>query len=199
MAKFKNENGEELDLDAILGEDSEYQAAFDKKIAKALEKQKADVDAEVKKKLDAALAGREEEIRKSIQDDIEAKQKEAEEMAKLSEAEKFQKELDKVKQQLAAAEKKNAIADREKALDKYIKEKGYDRDAILEFVDVSTLPDTFQDRIDSINDKLQERVNAAVNERLKDVDEKVLGHKGGKDSDGIEFNFDFQSRKPNKK
>ena len=199
MAKFKNENGEELDLDAILGEDSEYQAAFDKKIAKALEKQKADVDAEVKKKLDAALAGREEEIRKSIQDDIEAKQKEAEEMAKLSEAEKFQKELDKVKQQLAAAEKKNAIADREKALDKYIKEKGYDRDAILEFVDVSTLPDTFQDRIDSINDKLQERVNAAVNERLKDVDEKVLGHKGGKDSDGVEFNFDFQSRKPNKK
>ena len=192
MAKFKNENGEELDLDAILGEDSEYQAAFDKKIAKALEKQKADVDAEVKKKLDAALAGREEEIRKSIQDDIEAKQKEAEEMAKLSEAEKFQKELDKVKQQLAAAEKKNAIADREKALDKYIKEKGYDRDAILEFVDVSTLPDTFQDRIDSINDKLQERVNAAVNERLKDVDEKVLGHKGGKDSDGVEFNFDFQ-------
>ena len=152
-----------------------------------------------KKKLDAALAGREEEIRKSIQDDIEAKQKEAEEMAKLSEAEKFQKELDKVKQQLAAAEKKNAIADREKALDKYIKEKGYDRDAILEFVDVSTLPDTFQDRIDSINDKLQERVNAAVNERLKDVDEKVLGHKGGKDSDGVEFNFDFQSRKPNKK
>ena len=199
MAKFKNENGEELDLDAILGEDSEYQAAFDKKIAKALEKQKADVDAEVKKKLDAALAGREEEIRKSIQDDIEAKQKEAEEMAKLSEAEKFQKELDKVKQQLAAAEKKNAIADREKALDKYIKEKGYDIDAILEFVDVSTLPDTFQDRIDSINDKLQERVNAAVNERLKDVDEKVLGHKGGKDSDGVEFNFDFQSRKPNKK
>ena len=199
MAKFKNENGEELDLDAILGEDSEYQAAFDKKIAKALEKQKADVDAEVKKKLDAALAGREEEIRKSIQDDIEAKQKEAEEMAKLSEAEKFQKELDKVKQQLAAAEKKNAIADREKALDKYIKEKGYDRDAILEFVDVSTLPDTFKDRIDSINDKLQERVNAAVNERLKDVDEKVLGHKGGKDSDGVEFNFDFQSRKPNKK
>ena len=199
MAKFKKEKGEELDLDAILGEDSEYQAAFDKKIAKALEKQKADVDAEVKKKLDAALAGREEEIRKSIQDDIEAKQKEAEEMAKLSEAEKFQKELDKVKQQLAAAEKKNAIADREKALDKYIKEKGYDRDAILEFVDVSTLPDTFQDRIDSINDKLQERVNAAVNERLKDVDEKVLGHKGGKDSDGVEFNFDFQSRKPNKK
>ena len=196
MAKFKDENGNELDLDKLLEADAEYQSAFDKKIAKALEKNKVDVDAEVKKKLDAALAGREEEIRKAIQDDIEAKRKEAEENAKLTEAEKFQKELDKVKQELADAKKKNAISDREKAVDKYIKEKGYDRDAIMEFVDVANLPDTFQDRIDSINDKLQEKINSAVNERLKDVDEKVLGNKGGKDSDGIDFNFDFQSRKP---
>lgn len=199
MAKFKNENGEELDLDQILAEDGEYQAAFDKKIAKALEKNKTDIDAEVNKKLEAALAGREEEIRKAIQDDIEAKQKEAEETAKLTEAEKYKREIDKINQKLAEAERKNAIADREKAVDKYIKEKGYDREAIMEFVDVSTLPDTFQDKIDNINDKLQERVNKAVNERLKDVDEKVLGSKGGKDSDGIDFNFDFQSRKPQHK
>lgn len=199
MAKFKNENGEELDLDQILAEDGEYQAAFDKKIAKALEKNKVDIDTEVNKKLEAALAGREEEIRKAIQDDIEAKQKEAEETAKLTEAEKYKREIDKINQKLAEAERKNAIADREKAVDKYIKEKGYDREAIMEFVDVSTLPDTFQDKIDGINDKLQERVNKAVNERLKDVDEKVLGSKGGKDSDGIDFNFDFQSRKPQHK
>lgn len=196
MAKFKNENGEELDLDAILAEDGEYQAAFDKKIAKALEKNKADIDAEVNKKLEAALAGREEEIRKAIQEDIDAKQKEAEEMAKLTEAEKYKREIDKINQKLAEAEKKNAISDREKAVDKYIKEKGYDRDAILEFVDISTLPDTFQDRIDGINEKLQERVNKAVNERLKDVDEKVLGNKGGKGGDGIDFDFNFQSKKP---
>lgn len=196
MAKFKNENGEELDLDAILAEDGEYQAAFDKKIAKALEKNKADIDAEVNKKLEAALAGREEEIRKAIQEDIDAKQKEAEEMAKLTEAEKYKREIDKINQKLAEAEKKNAISDREKAVDKYIKEKGYDRDAILEFVDISTLPDTFQDRIDGINEKLQERVNKAVNERLKDVDEKVLGNKGGKSGDGIDFDFNFQSKKP---
>ena len=199
MAKFKNENGEELTLDQLLGSDGEYQAEFDKKIAKALEKQKIDVDAEVQKKLDAALAGREEEIRKAIQDDIDAKQKEAEEMAKLSEAEKFQKEMDKIKQELADAKKKNAINDRCDALDKYIKDKGYDRDAIMEFVDVANLPDTFQDRIDSINEKLQERVNKAVNERLKDVDEKVLGNKGGKPGDDIGFDFDFQAIKPTKK
>ena len=65
MAKFKNENGEELNLDQILGEDGDYQAEFDKKIQKALEKQKTDIDAEVQKKLDAAIAGREEEIRKA--------------------------------------------------------------------------------------------------------------------------------------
>lgn len=199
MAKFKNENGEELDLDAILAEDGEYQAAFDKKIAKALEKQKADVDAEVNKKLEAALAGREEEIRKAIQEDIEAKQKEAEETAKLTEAEKYKREIDKINQKLAEAERKNAISDREKAVDKYIKEKGYDRDAILEFVDVSNLPDTFQDRIDTINEKLQERVNKAVNERLKDVDEKVLGNKGGKGGDGVDFDFNFASKKPTQK
>lgn len=198
MAKFKNENGEELNLDQILGEDGDYQAEFDKKIAKALEKQKADVDAEVNKKLEAALAGREEEIRKAIQDDIEAKQKEAEENAKLTEAEKFQKEIDKVKQELAEAKKKNAIADREKAVDKYIKEKGYDREAIMEFVDVANLPDTFQDKIDTINEKLTERISKGVNERLKDVDEKVLGGKGKKDDDDG-FNFNFQSIKPQKK
>ena len=198
MAKFKNENGEELSLDQILGEDGDYQAEFDKKIAKALEKQKTDVDAEVNKKLEAALAGREEEIRKAIQDDIEAKQKEAEETAKLTEAEKYKREIDKINQKLAEAERKNAIADREKAVDKYIKEKGYDREAIMEFIDVANLPDTFQDKIDTINEKLTERISKGVNERLKDVDEKVLGGKGKKDDDDV-FNFNFQSIKPQKK
>ena len=198
MAKFKNENGEELNLDQILGEDGDYQAEFDKKIQKALEKQKTDIDAEVQKKLDAAIAGREEEIRKAIQDDIEAKRKEAEENAKLTEAEKFQKELDKVKQELADAKKKNAISDREKAVEKYIKEKGYNREAIMEFIDVPTLPDTFQDKIDSVNEKLTEMVSKGVNERLKDVDEKVLGGKGKKDDDDV-FNFNFQAIKPIKK
>lgn len=197
MAKFKNENGEELDLDQILAEDSEYQSAFDKKIAKALEKQKTDIDAEVQKKLDAALAGREDEIRKTIQEDIERQKQEAEENAKLTEAEKYKKELDKVNQRLTEAENKNKINDRRDSLEKYIKEKGYDRDAIMEFVDVASLPDTFQDKIDSINEKLATRINNAVNERLKDVDDKVLGNKDNK-GDGPQFDFNFTSIKGNK-
>lgn len=197
MAKFKNENGEELDLDQILAEDSEYQSAFDKKIAKALEKQKTDIDSEVQKKLDAAIAGREEEIRKSIQEDIEKQRIEAEENAKLTEAEKYKKELDKVNQRLTEAENKNKINDRRDALEKYIKEKNYDREAIMEFVDVATLPDTFQDKIDSINEKLSTRINNAVNERLKDVDDKVLGNKDNK-GNGPDFDFNFTNIKGNK-
>ena len=84
MAKFKNENGEELDFDKILEADGDYQSAFDKKVAKALEKNKADIDAEVAKKLEEALASREAEIRDSIQKEIEEKQKEAEANAKLT-------------------------------------------------------------------------------------------------------------------
>ena len=198
MAKFKNENGEELDFDKLLEADPEYQSMFDKKIAKALEKQKTDVDNEVKKKLDEAIAGREEEIRKAIQDDIEAKQKEAEELAKMTEAEKYKKELDKVNQRLTEAENKNKINDRRDALEKYIKEKGYDREAIMEFVDVASLPDTFQDKIDSISEKLSARINNAVNERLKDVDDKVLGGKDGKDK-GPDFDFNFTNIKGDKK
>ena len=191
--KFKNEAGEELTLDQIL-EDSEYQAEFDKKVEKALNKNKIDIDAEVQKKLDEAIAGREEEIRKNIQEEMERQKQEAEENAKLTEAEKYKKELDKVNQRLTDAENKNKINDRRDAVEKYIKEKGYDRDAIMDFVNVESLPDAFQDKIDTINDKLNDRINKGVNERLKDVDEKELGGKGGNDKPVFDFNF--QSVKP---
>ena len=194
--KFKNEAGEELTLDQIL-EDSDYQAEFDKKINKALEKQKTDIDAEVQKKLDSAIAGREEEIRKNIQEEMERQKAEAEENAKLSEAEKYKKELDKVNQRLTDAENKNKINDRRDAVEKYIKEKGYDRDAIMDFVNIESLPDAFQDKIDTINDKLNDRISKGVNERLKDVDDKVLGGKGGNDKPV--FDFHFQSVKPEAK
>ena len=192
--KLKNEEGKELELDDILN-DSEYQAEFDKKVAKALEKQKTDIDAEVQKKLDEAIAGREEEIRKNIQEEMERQKQEAEENAKLTEAEKYKKELDKVNQRLTDAENKNKINDRRDAVEKYIKEKGYDRDAIMDFVNIESLPDAFQDKIDTINDKLNDRISKGVNERLKDVDDKVLGGKGGANDKPV-FDFNFQSVKP---
>ena len=162
MAKFKNEEGQELGLDDIL-QDAEYQAEFDKKVAKAIEKSKTDIDAEVQKKLDAAIAAREEEMRKNIQEEIDAKAKEAEENAKLTEAEKYKKMLDQTNQKLADYENRIAIADREAKMKKYIKEKGYDADAILDLVSASSVTDAnYETRIDEINDKLTEKINNAV-------------------------------------
>lgn len=194
MARFKNEQGEELSLDDIL-QDSEYQAEFDRKIQKAMEKSKATQDAEMQKKLEKMLAGREDEIRKNIQAEMDAKAKEEAELAKMTEAEKYKKQLDTVNQKLVDYENRLAVADREKKIKTYIKEKGYDMDAIMDFVNPEALTDNFQDRIDSINEKLQDRITKGVNARLKDEEDKVLGGKGGVNNQP-EFNFDFQSVKP---
>ena len=194
MARFKNEQGEELSLDDIL-QDSEYQAEFDRKIQKAMEKSKATQDAEMQKKLEKMLAGREDEIRKNIQAEMDAKAKEEAELAKMTEAEKYKKQLDTVNQKLVDYENRLAVADREKKIKAYIKEKGYDMDAIMDFVNPEALTDNFQDRIDSINEKLQDRITKGVNARLKDEEDKILGNKGGVNNQP-EFNFDFQSVKP---
>ena len=194
MARFKNEQGEELSLDDIL-QDSEYQAEFDRKIQKAMEKSKATQDAEMQKKLEKMLAGREDEIRKNIQAEMDAKAKEEAELAKMTEAEKYKKQLDTVNQKLVDYENRLAVADREKKIKAYIKEKGYDMDAIMDFVNPEALTDNFKDRIDSINEKLQDRITKGVNARLKDEEDKILGNKGGVNNQP-EFNFDFQSVKP---
>lgn len=197
MAKFKNEEGQELGLDDIL-QDAEYQAEFDKKIAKALEKNQATIDEQVNKKLEAAIAAREEEMRKNIQEEIDAKAKEAEENAKLTEAEKYKKMLDQTNQKLADYENRIAIADREAKMKKYIKEKGYDADAILDLVSASSVTDAnYETRIDEVNDKLNDRISKGINARLKDEGDKVLGGKGGKSQP--EFNFGFQPLHPDRK
>ena len=197
MAKFKNEEGQELGLDDIL-QDAEYQAEFDKKIAKALEKNQATIDEQVNKKLEAAIAAREEEMRKNIQEEIDAKAREAEENAKLTEAEKYKKMLDQTNQKLADYENRIAIADREAKMKKYIKEKGYDADAILDLVSASSVTDAnYETRIDEVNDKLNDRISKGINARLKDEGDKVLGGKGGKSQP--EFNFGFQPLHPDRK
>lgn len=193
MAKFKNEEGQELGLDDIL-QDAEYQAEFDKKVAKALEKNQATIDEQVNKKLEAALAGREDEMRKNIQAEIEAKQKEAEENAKLSEAEKYKKEIDKINQELLDTKNRLAIADREKKMKAYIKEKNYSAD-ILDLVKPENVTDAnFEGKLDEMNEKLTAVVSKELNEKLKENPDKMLGDKNG--NKGPQFDFGFQSIKP---
>lgn len=193
MAKFKNEEGQELGLDDIL-QDAEYQAEFDRKVAKAIEKSKGDIDAEVQKKLDAALAGREDEIRKNIQEEMDKKAKEAEELAKMTEAEKFKKQLDQVNQELVDTKNKLAISDREKKMKAYVKEKGYSPD-ILDLVSASSITDAqVETKLDEMNEKFTSSVSKALNEKLKENPDKMLGDKGG--NKGPQFDFNFQSVKP---
>lgn len=191
---IKNENGEDLTLDQIL-EDAGYQAEFDKKIAKAIEKANISKEAEWAKKKEAEFANREEEIRKNIQAEIEAKQKEAEENAKLSEAEKYKKELDKVNQKMLGYENELTVMRREKKAKEYIKSKDYDPD-ILDFIKVDTIPDDkIEAKIDEMNEKFTASVSKALNEKLKEDPDKVLGEKTNK---GPAFDFHFQPIKGGK-
>ena len=198
MAKFKNEEGQELGLDDIL-QDAEYQAEFDRKIAKAIEKSQANADAEFQKKLDAAIAAREDEMRKNIQEEIDAKAKEAEENAKLTEAEKYKKMLDQANQKVADYENRIAIVDREKKMKEYIKSKGYDAESILDLLSPSSVTDAnYETRIDEINDRLTSIISKGVSARMKDEGDKVLGGKvSGKPTQ--DFEFDFQPIHPNRK
>ena len=193
MARFKNEEGQELGLDDIL-QDAEYQAEFDRKVAKAIEKSKIDINAEVNKKLEAALLDREKEIRENIQEEMDKKAKEAEENAKLTEAEKFKKQLDQVNQELIDTKNKLAISDREKKMKEYVKQKGYSSD-ILDLISASAITDAqVESKLDELNERFTASVSKALNEKLKENPDKVLGDKNG--SKMPQFDFHFQSVKP---
>lgn len=181
-------DGEEMTFDEIL-QDPKYQAEFDKRIAKALEKNNAAKEEEWRKK-ENELAGREDEIRKNILEEMEAKQREAEENAKLSEAEKYKKEMDKLTQSNLEMKTQLSIINREKKMRAYIKDKGYDADAILEFVKPEYVTDTdFEDKIDNANNLFSERISKGVNDKLKEDPDVLLGKKG-KDQ-GPQFDFGF--------
>ena len=188
-------DGEELTFDEILA-DPNYQAEFDKRVAKAIEKSNAAKEAEWKKK-EQELAGKEEEIRKNILEEMEAKQKEAEENAKLSEAEKYQKTIDQLKQSNMAMQNRLDIIDRQAKIENYVKEKGYDK-RILGLVNAAALKDSeIEEKVDAINTTFTESVSTALNEKLKEDPDKLLGKKG-KDN-GPVFDFGFQSIKPDTK
>jgi hypothetical protein len=186
-------DGEEMTFDEIL-QDPKYQAEFDKRVQKALEKSNAAKEEEWKKR-EAELANREDEIRKNILEEMEAKQKEAEENAKLTEAEKYKKEMDKLAQSNLEMKNQLAIINREKKMRAYIKDKGYDAEAILEFVKPEHVTDTnYADEIDKTNTLFSERVSKGVNDKLKEDPDVLLGNKGKKE--GPEFNFGFTPIKP---
>jgi len=185
-------DGEEMTFDEIL-QDPKYQAEFDKRVQKALEKSNAAKEEEWKKK-EAELANREEEIRKNVLEEMEAKAKEAEENAKLSEAEKYKKELDKLKQDNLSMQSRLDLINREKKIQNYVKEKGYST-KILKLINAASISDAeVESKVDEINNTFSETVSSELNEKLKENPDVLLGDKGKKG--GPDFNFGFTPIKP---
>ena len=165
-------DGEELTFDEIL-QDPKYQAEFDKRVQKALEKSNAAREDEWKKK-EAELANREEEIRKNVLEEMEAKAREAEENAKLTEAEKYKKELDKLKQDNLSMQSKLDLINRKEKIQNYVKEKGYSQ-KILKLINPANITDAdIESKVDEINSTFSETVSSELNEKLKENPDVLL-------------------------
>jgi len=191
------DDDEVLTFDEIL-EDATYQAEFDKRVQKAIEKSMAAKENEFKEK-ERALANKEEEIRKNVLEEMEAKAKEAEENARLTEAERYKKELDKLKQDNLSMQNQLSIIAKEKKAANYVKEKGYDPKVLKLMQDrIANIKDVdLEDKIDETNTLFSESVSAGLNEKLKENPDVMLGDKGKKE--GPQFDFGFQSIKPEAK
>lgn len=188
-------DGEEMTFDEIL-QDPKYQAEFDKRVAKATEKVLASKEEEWKKR-ELELAGREDEIRKNIQEEMEAKAKEAEENAKLTEAEKYKKQLDKITQDNLAMQAKLDLIDRKEKIQKYVKEKGYSP-RILNLINPAAISASeIESKVDEINTTFSETVSGELKEKLKENPDVLLGDKGKKD--GPDFHFGFTPIKSTEK
>ena len=132
-----------LTFDELL-KDPEYQAEFDRKVAKSTEKAKA-----------------------KWQKEAEKERSEAEALAKMSEEEKHQHELNKIE-----AERKQAIAElnayklKDEA-QKIATEKGLDI-TLLDLIDYSTASaEDVKQKIDVIESSFSKALEKALNERLK--------------------------------
>lgn len=147
-----NENVELLDeeeeyapltFDEIL-QDPDYQRAYDKKVAAALEKSKA-----------------------KWQQDLEAQKSEAEKLGRMNADEKLQYELEKVsKERDAATGELNALKLKEEAL-KVTTEKGMSP-SLLELFDYgSENAESIKKKLDNLDSVLKKEIEKQVNDRLK--------------------------------
>ena len=142
---------EKLTFDELL-KDPEYQAEFDRKVAKSTEKAKA-----------------------KWQKEAERERSEAEALAKMSEEEKHQHELQKLE-----AERKQAVSElnayrlKDEA-QKIASEKGLDV-ALLDLIDYSTASaENVKEKIDTIESVFAKAVEKAVNEKLRQPAPKSVG------------------------
>lgn len=193
----KPQESETQNLDVLL-QDPKLQAEFDKKLEKAINKALTNKEQEYSKResaLQASINTEKEKMRQNILEEIEAKKKEAEEMAKLSVEERYKKQIDNQELKIAEYEKELSLIRRRDKIAAIVAEKGYDPRllSLLRAEDVST-DEEIEDYVDKRNQIFLEATNARVQTLLKDHPDVLLGDKKKKNTEP-EFNFNFASKK----
>lgn len=193
----KPQESDTQNLDVLL-QDPKLQAEFDKKLEKAINKALTNKEQEYSKResaLQASINTEKEKMRQNILEEIEAKKKEAEEMAKLSVEERYKKQIDNQELKIAEYEKELSLIRRRDKISAIVAEKGYDPRllSLLRAEDVST-DEEIEDYVDKRNQIFLEATNARVQTLLKDHPDVLLGDKKKKNSEP-EFNFNFTSKK----
>lgn len=193
----KPQESETQNLDVLL-QDPKLQAEFDKKLEKAINKALTNKEQEYSKResaLQASINTEKEKMRQNILEEIEAKKKEAEEMAKMSMEERYKKQIDNQELKIAEYEKELSLIRRRDKIATIVADKGYDPRllSLLRAEDVST-DEEIEDYVDKRNQVFLEATNARVQTLLKDHPDVLLGDKKKKNNEP-EFNFNFASKK----
>lgn len=193
----KPQESDTQNLDVLL-QDPKLQAEFDKKLEKAINKALTNKEQEYSKResaLQASINTEKEKMRQNILEEIEAKKKEAEEMAKMSMEERYKKQIDNQELKIAEYEKELSLIRRRDKIATIVADKGYDPRllSLLRAEDVST-DEEIEDYVDKRNQIFLEATNARVQTLLKDHPDVLLGDKKKKNSEP-EFNFNFASKK----
>ena len=193
----KPQESDTQNLDVLL-QDPKLQAEFDKKLEKAINKALTNKEQEYSKResaLQASINTEKEKMRQNILEEIEAKKKEAEEMAKLSVEERYKKQIDNQELKIAQYEKELSLIRRRDKIAAIVAEKRYDTRllSLLRAEDVST-DEEIEDYVDKRNQIFLEATNARVQTLLKDHPDVLLGDKKKKNTEP-EFNFNFTSKK----
>lgn len=193
----KPQESDTQNLDVLL-QDPKLQAEFDKKLEKAINKALTNKEQEYSKResaLQASINTEKEKMRQNILEEIEAKKKEAEEMAKMSMEERYKKQIDNQELKIAEYEKELSLIRRRDKIATIVADKGYDPRLLqlLRAEDVST-DEEIEDYVDKRNQIFLEATNARVQTLLKDHPDVLLGDKKKK-SNEPEFHFNFTSKK----
>ena len=188
---------ETQNLDVLL-QDPRLQAEFDKKLEKAINTALTKKEQEYSKResaLQSQISTEKEKMRQNILEEMEAKKKEAEEMAKMTVEERYKKQIDNQELKIAEYEKELSLIRRRDKIANLVAEKGYDPRLLqlLRAEDVST-DEEIEDYVDKRNQIFLEATNARVQTLLKDHPDVLLGDNKKKKAEP-EFNFNFTSKK----